>query len=327
MMIPDDVGIRAFHGDAGLKATLLERLHWYEAEGDVKLKVAVLQEQWSRRAQNGVVLNPYPKIARAEDAAGIRISGEVSTLYVLDAIKQSRMALVGNGADRRIYGVQYAPEDNYNKLLGVPQTLVSLLKVISDGLTSEKTLPWQRQFWAALPVGASVWRAPMRIVVWALSDPTHGILGLSAPAQRDAGVQAVRDMLALYQDWQAGGSAASPDWFSFYSPLESIVKNGRHEDESKSDDDLTVSERSGLLAAASAARTASVEENVVNPLPKGQIAIQMTGDSLDAPGKAILQAGLHASERGIDPSVWYEACASVLLDILAECPVPDRPSG
>ena len=82
-----------------------------------------------------------------------------------------------------------------------------------------------------------------------------------------------------------------------------------------------------LRAAAGAARTASVEENIVSPLPKGTIKIQIVGDNLDAPGSVIYQAGLYASDKGLVSGDWYEACAGVLLDILAACPVPDRPRG
>jgi len=64
----------------------------------------------------------------------------------------------------------------------------------------------------------------------------------------------------------------------------------------------------------------------VTPLPAGTIAIQISGDNLHAPGDAIYHAGMYASDWGIVPGDWYEACASVLLSILADCLVPARPA-
>ena len=325
MIVPDDVGMTAFHSDASLKATLLERLQWYEAQGGAGLKRAMLQEQWSRRAQSGLVLNPYPKIVQAADIAGIRISGEEATLYAMEAVTQNRLLLVGDAADSRIYGVGHAGSVPLDTLLGVPPTLARLLAVISLGLPPEREASWLRQFWAAVPVGASLWQAPMRLVLWALSDPSNGILGLNdaaAPAgEGDRGTTAVRDFLAVYQNWQAGGRTERPEWFSFVEPAEDDVKNSRRQgDDGKSLYDLPAPVRFCLLAAAGAARSARVEESVMTPLPAGTAARQLLSDYTDAPGSAVSQAGQYAAERGIAPKVWYEACAGVLLDILADCP-------
>ncbi len=330
MMVPDDVGMTAFHGNAKLKETVLERLQEYEAQGDTSIKMAMLQEQRQRRAKSGIVFNPYPQIVRREDIAGLRISGDVSTLYALGEVTRSNLCLVGDEGDSRIYLVNYSDDETYHKKLGVPPTVKSLLHTISNSLAPERELPWLKQFWAAVPVGASLWQAPMRLVLWALSDPSHGILGLSnatvAPDNDvSIGIKAVHDSLALYRTWLAGGKAEPPEWFPFYTQAEGIVKNGwRQGDDGKPVHDLPASERCCLLAAACAAQAADVEETIVTPLPQGTIKIQIVGDNLRAPGKAISQAGLYAAERGIVPSIWYETCASVLLDILADCPVPDR---
>lgn len=325
MMIPDDVGVTAFHGEAKLKATLLERLEWYEAQGDAGLKRAMLQEEWSSRAQRGLVFNPYPKIVQAEDTAGLRISGDVATLYALGAVNRSQLGLVSE----RLYLIRSSGEDAFNKRLGVPITLVSILKAIGGGLPPERKTSWLRQFWAAVPVGASLWRVPMRMVLWALSDLSYGILGLSeAAAEDNTGIKAVRDVLGLYRNWLAGDKAASPDWFPFYTRLEDSAKSGRRlGDDGEYVYDLPAPERYCLRAAACAARAASVEASVTTPLPAGTIKLQIpVTDLLNAPGNAVTQAGLYASEKGIVPGVWYEACASAALNILADCPVPDRPS-
>lgn len=332
MMIPDDVGMIAFHGDAKRKATLMERLQWYEAQGGTSLKMAMLQEQWSERAQSGPVMNPYPKIARREDSAGLRLSGDVATLYALGTVKQSRLHLVGEDPDGRIYVVQYAVNRDFSEVLGIPTPLVSLLRAISKGLTPERETSWLGQFWAAVPVGASLWRVPMRLILWALADPSSGILGLNNAAmpvgESDRGIKAVHDFLALYENWSAGNRTEPPEWFSFVNPAEGDVKSSRRQgSDGEYVYDLPAPVRCCLRAAASAARTAMVEEKVVSPLPKGTIKLQILDDNLDAPGDAIYQAGLYASERGIIPSDWYETCASVLLAILADGPVPDRTRG
>ena len=331
MMIPDDLGMKAFHGDAKLKETLMERLQQYEAQGDAGLKKAMLQEERSRKAQSGPILNPYPKIVQAADIAQIRISGEEATLYAMGAVQQNRLLLLGSGADSRIYGVGYAGMVDLDTLLGVPETMVSVLKAISLGLPPERGPSWLRQFWEAVPVGASLYPVPMRLVLWALSDPSYGMLSLDkADAQAgegDRGIRAVQDFLALYQHWLAGGRTEPQEWFSFVEPAEDDVKNSRRRDEDgKYVYDLPASVRYCLLAAAGAARTARVEEAVLTPLPTGTLKIQLLSDYLDAPSSVIRQAGLYASDKGIVSSVWYEACASALLDILADCPVPDRPS-
>ena len=230
----------------------------------------------------------------------------------------------------RVYLIQTSDEDAFNKRTGVPQILMSILKAVSKGLPPERETSWLRQFWAAVPVGASLWQAPMRLILWALSNPSHGILGLNDAAgqagEDDRGIKAVRDFLAMYRAWSAGDKAEPPDWFSFVSPAEADVKSSRRQD----DDgeyvyDLPASVRFCLRAAAGAARAARVEEAVVTPLPKGTAKIQILSDTTDAPGSAIDQAGLYASEKGTASSGWYEACASVLLHILADSPVPDRP--
>ncbi len=345
MMLPDDSGMIAFHGDAEMKVRVLERMQWYEAQGDAGLKTMLLQELWNRRAQHGTVLNPYPKIVRMKDIAEICISGDVSTLYALGAVDQRLLLLLDGGSEQRIYVAGYSVDNAFNTLLGVPPTLVSVLRAVSKGLTPERQIPWLKQFWAAVPVGASLWQAPMWLVLWALSDPTHGILGRNDAAggaatqnagrenagaqvnESDTALKAVRDVLALYRRWSAGGKAEPQEWSAFYTHAEDTVKSGRrHGDDGKPVNDLPASERYCLLAAACAARSAYVEEKIVTPLPAGTIAIQISGNNLQAPGDAINHAGMYASDRGIVPSHWYEACASMLLDSLADCPVPDRPA-
>lgn len=331
MMVPDDSGMIAFHGDAELKVKVLERMQWYEAQGDAGLKMGLLQELWNRGAQYGIILDPYPRIARMEDIAGLCISGDVSTLYALGAIDRHLLLLLDGGSEQRIYVAGYSVDNAFNTLLGVPPTLVSVLKAVSKGLTPERQIPWLKQFWATVPVGASLWQAPMRLVLWALSDPTYGIPGRNdAGAQvneSDTALKAVRDILALYRRWSAGDKAEPRDWFSFYTHAEDTVKSGRRRgDDGKLVNDLPAPERCCLLAAACAARSASVEETIVTPLPAGTIAIQISGDNLHAPGDAIYHAGMYASDRGIVPGDWYEACASVLLSILADCLVPARPA-
>lgn len=327
MIVPNDSGIVAFRGDAKMKATVAECLQRYEAEGDIGMKRMLLQETWYRRAQHGVVLNPYPKIARAEDAAGLCVSGDVSTLYALGAIERRQLLLDDSGPDGRIYVVNYSIDNAFMTLLGVPPTLASILKAISRGLTPERQIPWLKQFWAAVPVGASLWRAPMRLVLWALSDPDHGILGRSDAAESDMALKPVRDVLALYRHRSADDRAEPEGWFPFYTHAENTVKNGwQHGDEGQLIHDLSAPERCCLLAAACAARSADVEETVVMPLPARTIAIQLSSDNLHAPGDAIRHAGIYASDQGIISSDWYEACASVLLSVLADCPVPDGPA-
>ena len=317
MIVPDDIGIKAFLGDAQFKETVLEHLREFESHGDAALKTAMLQEKWNDQAQHGVAVNPYPKIVRREDIAGLRISGDWSTLYALGKIRQSQFFLLEGDPESRIYGVNFFYEDAFHKGLGVPASLVCILKVISEGLPPEQQIPWLRQFWTAIPVGASLWQAPMTLILWALSDPNHGILGLSdavtLSGAGERGLQAVQDFLALYQSWQAGGRAVPPEWFSFYTQAESIPKSGGNDG-------------STLPAAACAARAAAVEASIESPLPVGTLAIQISGDNLRAAGTAIQQAGLYASYRSIAPGVWYAACAGVLLDILANCPVPEQPS-
>ncbi len=278
MMIPDDVGRVAFHGDAELKRTLLERLEWYETEGDVKLKMAMLQEKWHMRAQNGFVLNPYPKVARAEDTVGLRISGDIATLYALGDIKQSNLALLTNLPESRIYIIRHSVNGAFNKLLGVPPTLVCLVKAVSYGLPPERETSWLRQFWAAVPVGASLWQVPMRLVLWALSAPSYGILGLHDAAEQadedDRGIKAVRDVLGLYERWLAGGRAGRQLWFSFVNPAEADVKNSRRQgDDGEYAYDLPASVRFCLRAAAGAARTADVEEEIVPPRLRGRLHV------------------------------------------------------
>lgn len=328
VIVPNDSGIVAFRGDAEVKATVLERLQWYEAQGDIGLKRALLQDMWDRRAQHGVVLNPYPKIARAGDAAGLCVGGDVSTLYALGAIERRQLFLENfGGPDGRIYVVNYSIDDTFSTLLGVPPTLTSVLKTVSSGLAPERQIPWLKQFWAAVPVGASLWRVPMRLILWALSDPDHGILGRNDASESDTALKSVRDVLALYRCWSAGGMAEPQDWFSFYTHAENIVKSGwQHDDEGQPVHDLSAPARYCLLAAASAAQSADVEETVVMPLPAGTIAIQLSSSNLHAPGNAIRHAGMYAANRGTIPSDWYEACANVLLYILADCPVPDGPT-
>lgn len=330
MMIPDDLGIKAFHGDAKLKDTLMERLQQYEAQGDAGLKKAMLQEDWTRKAQSGPVFNPYPKTVQAADIAQIRISGTEATLYAMGAVQQNRLCLVGDSADSRIYGVGHAGSVHLDTLLGIPNTVASVLKSISLGFPPERGASWLRQFWGAVPVGASLFPVPMRLVLWALSDPAYGILGLNkADAQvSEKGIKAVQDFLALYQRWLVGGRTEPQEWFSFVNPAENDVKNSRRRDDNgQYVYDLPASVRYCLLAAAGAARTARVEEAVLTPLPAGTIKLQLLSDSVDAPDKAIRYAGLYASDKGIVSSVWYEACAGVLLDILADCPVLERQSG
>ncbi len=331
MLVPDDVELEAFLGDALLRTTVLERLRGYEMRGDAALKTALLQEKWADRARSGIVVNPYLKIVRREEIAGLRISGDVSTLYALGKLRRNQLFLMAGDPEGRIYGVRYSCEDTFHKELGVPVSLASLLQAISRGLPPERETSWLRQFWAAVPVGASLWHVPMRLVVWALSDPKYGILGLSNTnvqgGKADRGLQAVQDFLALYQSWQAGGRAERPHWFSFVKPAEDDVQSSQR----KGDDgqyvyDLLAPVRFCLRAAAHAARGAGVEEDVTAPLPAGTIAIQLSDENLNAPGYAIDQAGLYASHRGIALGVWYEACASVLLDILANCPVPEQSS-
>lgn len=332
MMIPDDLGMTAFHGDAKLKETLLERLQWYESQGEADLKRAMLQEEWGRKAQHGLVLNPYPKIVQAADIAGVSISGIEATLYTMGAVPQNRLLLVGGSADSQIYRVGYIGSVSLDTLLGVPDTAASTLKAISLGFPPERGASWLRQFWAAIPVGTSLFPVPMRLVLWALSDPSYGILGLNkADAQvseDDRGIKAVQDVLTLYQRWVADGRTEPQDWFSFVNPAEDDVKNSqRRDDDGEYVYDLPASVRYCLLAAADAARTACVEEAVLTPLPARTSKLQILSDRLGAPGKVIRQAGLYASDKGIASSAWYEACACALLDILRDCPVPARPSG
>lgn len=332
MMIPDDTGMRAFHGDAKLKETLLERLQRYEAQGSAGLKRAMLQEERSRKAQSGPILNPYPKIVQAADIAGVRISGIEATLYAMGAVQQNRLLLVGGVVDSRIYGVGHAGSVHLDTLLGVPETVASVLKAISLGLPPERGDSWLKQFWGAVPVGASLFPVPMRLVLWALSDPAYGILGLNKTdaqaSEGERGIKTVQDFLALYQRWLGGGRTEPPEWFSFVNPAEDDVKNSqRRDDDGQYVYDLPASVRYCLLAAAGAARTALVEEAVLTPLPARTTKIQILSDTLDAPDKAIRYAGLYASDKGIVSSAWYEACASALLDILADCPVPKQKSG
>ena len=332
MMIPDDVGIRAFHGDAGPKATLLERLREYEAHGDTALKTAMLQREWNDQAKHGPVFNPYPKLVRAEDIAGIRMDGDAATLYALGAIDQRSFILLVSLPEKRIYAVNCAIDTAFKERLGVPSSLVSVLGAVSKGLPPERETSWLRQFWAAVPVGANLWQAPMRLAVWALSDPSYGILGLSnADAQggeTDRGIAAVRDFLSLYRNWQAGGRAERQDWFSFVKPAEDDVKSSQRQgDDGQYVYDLPAPVRFCLRAVAHAARAADVEEALLPPLPAGMIKRQLSADSMNAPGYAIDQVALYASDKGIAPSVWYEACAGVLLDILANCPIPEGTSG
>lgn len=331
MIVPDDSGMIAFHGNAGIKATVLERLQWYEAQGDAGLKMMMLQELWNRRAQHGIVLNPYPRTVRVEDIAGLCMGGDVSTLYALGAVERRQLFLNESGSEGRIYVVNYSVDDAFHTRLGVPPTLVSVLEAVFSGLTPDRQIPWLKQFWATVPVGASLWQAPMRLILWALSDPSYGILGRDDAGARvnesDTGLTAARDVLALYRRWSAGDKAEPQEWFAFCTHAEDIVKSSRrHGDDGKPVDDLPASERCCLLAAACAARSAYVEQTIVTPLPAGTTAIQISGDNLHAPGGALRHAGMYASDRGIVPTDWYEACASVLLYILADCPVPDRPA-
>ncbi len=198
----------AFHGDAGLKAALLDRLDGYRAAG------AVCQGRFEMGGED------------ADNAAGFRADAAGCTLRALQSFGLHELWIPGPTRTATI-DPSFRP---YESVLGVPRAFSSVQNTIFNRLESARAQAWPGASWAAVPVGAGLSLATSRLLLWALADPEHGVAGqcarnaarLRADKNRNARLyeirrDAVEAVAALYRRRLAGDEPPPDTWTPAYT--------------------------------------------------------------------------------------------------------------
>ena len=90
----------------------------------------------------------------------------------------------------------------YETELGIPSQLAHLEDVTFERLKNGASMLWPERFLEAIPVGADLSFVWPGYAVWLLGDEKHGVLQF---AKNDQTKQAIRGVLALYEEWVSTG--------------------------------------------------------------------------------------------------------------------------